>query len=184
MKSKLPLIIGVMLVAIILIVGGVLLIISNNNKNREVEQLQTAMTEIENSIAAEIEEAQQEMLEENEYTGPVPFSKVGKGIMDATDDYDYFSFENGTGTCMAQNFPTDLVYGPGNYVNTLDGTYSEDLTMVDFLGRIRFDSLPLSTGSAACMIETSSSSDTASVSCSVDEVEVCTATFDVFGIRE
>jgi hypothetical protein len=103
--------------------------------------------------------------------------------MDAREDFKYFAFENGAGTCMDQGFPTDLTYGPDNYISTMDGTYGEDYTGVDFMGNISFGGLLLSTGSAYCVMSTSSDSDTSSVSCSVDDVEVCTADFDLFGIQ-
>jgi hypothetical protein len=111
--------------------------------------------------------------------GPVPFSEVNKGIMDAADDYEYFSFVNMQGTCLDQGFPANLIYDSANVVKTEDGSYVENLTAVDFLGQISFDELPLSTGSASCIIGTSAGVDNANVKCSVNGAEVCAATFEV-----
>ncbi len=115
--------------------------------------------------------------------GPIPFSKVGKNIMDAKDDYDHFTFENGEGTCLDQGFPTDLIYTSKNVIKTKDDSYIENWTMVDFMGVIRFDELPLLTGSASCKIETHTNQDRADLTCTVDNVEVCTASFDVFAYK-
>ncbi len=117
--------------------------------------------------------------ESEEMSGPMPFSELGMGIMDAKDDYK-ITFENGEGDCLDQGFPTDLVYGPGNVVKTEDGSYTEDWTSVDFTGTIRFDEVALDSGSAACAATTSSEAGTADITCSVDEEEVCSVTFELF----
>jgi uncharacterized protein (UPF0333 family) len=181
MKSKSPLILGAVLILVV-IVGGVFFLSNNNTETKKESQTNETVME---SSEVEKDTNNVDATENKDMeTGPVPFSKIGKGIMDANNLYDYFSFENGKGTCMDQNFPTNIVYGPGNYMNTLDGKYGDNMTMVDFMGQIRFKNLPLSTGSASCVMKTSSKSDTATVSCSVDQAEVCTATFDVFGNKK
>ncbi len=116
--------------------------------------------------------------------GPVPFSDVKNDIMDAKESWDFFTFETAKGTCMEQGFPTNMRYTSGNVMRTEDGTYLEDWTSVDFTGTIRFDDLPLSTGKAACVMKTISGEDFAKVTCSVDEKEVCTATFTVMAHRK
>lgn len=163
-----PIMFGIGILAILVIVG--VLIFSNqntndtnNNNNQPTPTTETTVVE--------------------EESGPIAFSKVGKNIMDANKEYK-FTFENGEGSCMNQNFPTDLVYGPGNVVKTEDGKYTEDMTSADFMGNVRFDEVPLSTGSASCLIKTSTQKDTADLSCSVNDKEVCTATFDLFAHKQ
>lgn len=176
-----------MVVALVAVValagGGIFLATRNNNQNLNAtatEEKKLMQTEETQESSAQDEEV---IEEEEEMSGPIAFSEIGKGIMDAREDFQYFTFENGAGTCMDQNFPKDLIYGPDNYISTMDGTYGYDYTGVDFLGNISFGNLPLSTGSAYCVMSTSSDSNIASVTCSVDDVEVCTADFDLFGIK-
>jgi|GEM_PF-5185414 len=115
---------------------------------------------------------------------PIAFSKVGKGILDAKDDYSMFTFKNGVGSCLSQGFPTDLVYDSENIAKTLDGKFMDDATTsVDFAGNIGFRGLKLTTGDANCVASTSSSSDKADVKCSVGTVEVCTVSFDFFAVK-
>lgn len=169
----------VALVAVFAIAGGgIFLATRNNNQNENNSENQAQTQEDSTPQVEEVEEG--EMQEE---TGPVPFSEIGEGIMDAKENFSYFTFENGEGSCMAQGFPTDLIYDSSNMIKTLDESYADEWTSVDFLGNIRFNNLPLSTGKAVCQFETSSESDSASVSCSVDEVDVCSATFEIFGVR-
>lgn len=107
----------------------------------------------------------------------VPFADINTNIMDAYKTYK-ISFTQGEGTCMDQGFPTNLVYGPkNNIIKTEDEKYVEDMTAVDFTGKIRFDRLTLSTGSAACVMKTVKGINTAVVTCSVAKKEVCTASF-------
>lgn len=151
-------------------VGGYFLFIKDDESADDNDSEQT--TDSEETTEEEAEEP----------TGPIPFSQVGINIMDA-DEYSYFTFVNGGGTCMDQNFPLDMIYTSENVMKTQDGSYAEDMTAVDFMGNIRFDGLPLSTGSASCTMETSTNSDEATVTCKVDEAEVCTAMFDVFAYK-
>jgi len=116
-----------------------------------------------------------------EKTGPVPFADINTDVMDAYESYK-ISFTQGEGTCMDQGFPTNLVYGPkNNIIKTEDEKYVEDMTAVDFTGTIRFNQLPLSTGSASCVMKTVKGINTANLTCSVTEAEVekevCTSTF-------
>ncbi len=165
--------IGIPLVALVLLIVLVLFFTSRNNAPVENNQEATSNTDTDSQDQVIEETATIEVNED----GSIPFSRIGKGILDAKEDFPTFKFENGTGTCMDQGFPNDMIYSSENIVMTEDGSYSEDYTAVDFLGNIRFDGLTLSSGSAACMFETSADSDNATVSCSVDEVEVCTASF-------
>lgn len=168
-KSSSSIVFLVIIVAIV--IGAVFIIHQNNVRNIESERISQINTE------NKPEEVEELVVEE----GPISFSKIGIGIMDAKEKYSYFSFENGSGTCMEQGFPTNMIYTSENIVKTADNTYIEDYTSVDFMGYISFDSVPLSTGSASCLFETSLDSDIAKVDCRVDEVSVCTATFDLFG---
>lgn len=112
-----------------------------------------------------------------ESKGPVPFADIDMDVMDAYSTYK-ISFTQGEGTCMEQGFPVNLVYGPkNNIIKTEDEKYVEDMTAVDFTGTIRFDQVPLSTGGAACVMKTVQGINTANMTCSVEEKEVCTATF-------
>ncbi|MDQ6985127.1 MAG: hypothetical protein Q9M91_01085 [Candidatus Dojkabacteria bacterium] len=186
--SKQLALVSVLILAVVA-VGGYFLMSDSDDKDKnedETQQEEREENDVENEEESESESADSDIDEIEEdavvaMEGPVAFSEIGLGIMDAADVYAYFTFENGVGNCMDQGFPTDLVYDSENIVKTEDGSYSEDWTSVDFSGRIRFDALPLSTGDASCVIETSSVSDQADVTCSVEEVEVCTATFDIFG---
>jgi hypothetical protein len=164
-------IIGVVLFVVLLIAGalGYYLVTKDNTTDETTEQTE--------------ESTEDSVTDTEENTGPIPFSEVGINIMDAKEEYSKFTFVNGEGTCLDQGFPLDLIYTSENVIKTEDGSYAEDMTMVDFMGYIRFDELPLSTGSASCTIETSSSSDTADVTCEVDEEEVCTAVFDLFAYK-
>jgi hypothetical protein len=117
---------------------------------------------------------------ENADTTAIPFSEVGVGIMTAKDDYKKFTFEEGTGTCLEMGYPKDMFYDSANVMMTEDGKYIENMTSVDFAGLIRFDDVPLNDGLAACKIQTTSKIDFANMTCSIDEVEVCTTTFKVF----
>lgn len=177
------LVLVVALVAVVALAGGGIFLATRNNQNSESSNTNNSenSTQREEDSMAQVEEVEEEEMVEE--TGPVPFSEIGEGILDAKENFSYFTFENGEGTCMAQGFPTDFIYDSENIAKTLDGSYADEWTAVDFLGNIRFSGLPLSTGSADCMIETSSASDMADVSCSVDEVEVCTASFEIFGVR-
>ncbi|MFC1616575.1 hypothetical protein ACFL21_05510, partial [Patescibacteria group bacterium] len=117
---------------------------------------------------------------DEEPSGPVAFSEVGSGIMDAADTYAKFTFEDGKGDCYDQGFPTDLYYDSDNVVLTEDGSYQEDMTMIDFTGRITFDEVPLTDGKAECEISTSSGVDNATFNCKIDDAEVCTGNFKVY----
>lgn len=166
-------------VVLVVAIALVAFFISRNNQ----QQVNTTQTEQSNTDTSQQDDTDTEDSSDEELvvaTGPVAFSAIGKGILDAKDSYSYFSFENGQGTCMEQGFPTNMIYDSENIVKTEDDTYMEDYTSVDFLGNIRFDTLPLSTGSADCLFETSLDSDVANLNCSVNEVSVCTATFDLF----
>jgi len=123
------------------------------------------------------EEVAEEVVEE---TGPIVFADVGKGIMDAKEDFDHFTFEEWEGTCVDQEFPTNIIYTSANMIKTVDEEYVEDLTSVDFTGRIRFDEVPLTSGAAECTIKTTSGVTKAELTCSVEEEEVCTATMKVY----
>jgi hypothetical protein len=160
-------VIAVVVILLLALIGGAGYYLLTKEESEETEEQTEESTE--DSDASEEED-----------TGPIPFSEVGEDIMDAKENYSKFTFENGEGTCLEQDFPLDLIYTSDNVIETEDGSYMEDWTSVDFMGNIRFDELPLSTGSASCRIETSTTSDTASVTCEVDEVEVCTAVFDLF----
>ena len=131
------------------------------------------------NVANESENKAEEIAAEK--TGPVPFADINMDVMDAYAEYK-ISFTKGEGNCMDQGFPTNLVYGPKiNVIKTEDEKYVEDMTAVDFTGTIRFDQVPLSTGSAACVVKTTVGISTANLTCSVKEGEVsnevCTATF-------
>jgi hypothetical protein len=119
-----------------------------------------------------------------ETTGPVPFAEVGDDIMDAKANYKLFRFLEGEGTCMEMGFPTNLVYAAPNMIKTEDESYVEDMTMVDFTGRISFNELPLSTGNVACEAKTNTGVTTVKVTCSSGEgdekKEVCTASFKLY----
>lgn len=119
-----------------------------------------------------------------EPAGPVAFADVGKNIMDAKKDYKLFRFLEGEGTCMEMGFPTDLVYAAPNMIKTEDESYVEDMTMVDFTGRISFNELPLSTGNVACEAKTTTGVTTVKVTCTSGEgeekQEVCTASFKLY----
>ena len=120
--------------------------------------------------------------------GPIAFADVGTDIMDAMDTYKIFRFTLGEGTCMEQGFPTNLVYAAPNMIKTEDEKYFENMTSVDFTGRISFNELPLSTGSAACEVKTAIGVTTAQVTCFVGEgdakKEVCTASFKLYGEKK
>ena len=117
----------------------------------------------------------------------IPFADVNIGIMDATDHYKLFKFMEGEGTCMEMGFPTNLVYAAPNMIKTEDEKYFEDMTSVDFSGRIRFNELPLSVGNVACEVKTTRGITTAQVTCSTGEgeeqVEVCTASFKLYAVK-
>lgn len=119
-----------------------------------------------------------------ENKGPVPFSEVKKDIMTAKDTWDFFSFKDGKGTCLDQGFPINMIYTSANVMKTGDDAYIEDLTMVDFTGRIRFDGVKLTTGNAACEMKTITGEDAANLSCKVNDKEVCAATFKVFANKK
>jgi hypothetical protein len=130
-----------------------------------------AIKETENKTATKVEEKVEAP------KGPVPFADINTDVMDAYSTYK-ISFTQGEGTCMDQGFPTNLVYGPkNNIIKTEDEKYVEDMTAVDFTGTIRFDQLTLSTGSASCVMKTVKGINTANVTCSVAEKEVCIASF-------
>jgi len=57
------------------------------------------------------------------------------------------------------------------------------MTMVDFMVTIKFYEMPLSIGKAACVINTTTGEDLASLTCSVDEQEVCTAIFKIMAYK-
>lgn len=120
--------------------------------------------------------------------GPVAFADVGKDIMDAMDEYKLFRFTEGEGTCMEQGFPTNLVYAAPNMIKTEDEKYFENMTSVDFTGRISFNELPLTTGSAACEVKTATGITTAQVTCFNGEgdakKEVCKASFKLYGEKK
>ncbi|MFC1810717.1 hypothetical protein ACFLZH_04410 [Patescibacteria group bacterium] len=113
--------------------------------------------------------------------GPVAFAEVGLGLMDAADVYDLFTFEEGEGTCLDQGFPTNLTYTSDNVVKTADEEYVEDMTMIDFMGNLRFDEVPLEDGPAACKITATRGVTKVQLSCTRGEddaeEEVCTGTF-------
>jgi hypothetical protein len=121
-------------------------------------------------------------------TGPVAFADVKMGIMDATKDYKLFRFLKGEGTCLEQGFPTNLVYAAPNMIKTEDEKYVEDMTMVDFTGRISFNKLPLKSGKVACSIKTVQGVTTAQLVCTTGEgdakKEVCTGSFKVYGEKK
>lgn len=121
-------------------------------------------------------------------TGPIAFADVGMDIMDAMDTYKIFRFTQGEGTCMEQGFPTNLVYAAPNMIKTEDEKYFENMTAVDFTGRISFNELPLSSGSAACEVKTATGVTTAQVTCYVGEgdakKEVCKASFKLYGEKK
>lgn len=124
------------------------------------------------------------VVEEETYPeGPVAFAEVGLGLMDAADVYDLFTFEEGEGTCLDQGFPTNLTYTSDNIVKTADEEYVEDMTMIDFMGNLRFDEVPLTGGPAACKITATRGVTKVQLSCSMGEddaeKEVCTATFNM-----
>ena len=112
--------------------------------------------------------------------GPVAFAEVGLGLMDAADVYDLFTFEEGEGTCLDQGFPTNLTYTSDNVVKTADEEYVEDMTMIDFMGNLRFDEVPLEGGPAACKITATRGVTKVQLSCTDEaEEEVCTGTFNM-----
>lgn len=173
--NKTSLVIISVLVIVAIAAGAFFIINRNNTQKVESERISQTDTQ------KETPEAVVEEKEVGEEKSPIAFSKIGKGIMDAKEIYSYFSFENGAGTCMDQGFPTNMIYTSENIAKTSDDKYIEDYTAVDFLGNVRFDNLPLTTGAAACVFETSLDSDVAKLDCTVNEVSVCTATFDLFG---
>lgn len=171
--------VAVVLVLVLAVVGAVVYMGRDDSSKNEDEKT----SEKENNDSTQ-EESTMDEQEETVDNSPVAFSKIGKGILDATEDFSYFTFENGTGSCMDQGFPTDLVYDSENIVKAMNGAYMDDATTsVDFLGNIGFRGLPLTSGSAYCIASTSTTSDKAEVRCLVNEVEVCTASFDFFGVR-
>ena len=123
-----------------------------------------------------------------EKAGPIAFADVGTDIMDAMDTYKLFRFTQGEGTCMEKGFPTNLVYAAPNMIKTEDEKYFENMTAVDFTGRISFNELPLGDKLVACEVKTAIGVTTAQVTCYTGEgdakVEECTASFKLYGEKK
>ena len=113
-----------------------------------------------------------------------PFAEVGKGIMDAKEDFKYFAFEEGTGDCLdKENFPTNLIYTKDNMIKTSDNNFGDDYTSVTAGGYINFKGIPLKSGKAACEVKALRSTGKGEVTCSIDEKPICTAIFTLFGYK-
>lgn len=130
----------------------------------------------------------EKVAEVKEEIKPIPFAEVGNDIMDATKDYKLFRFLEGEGTCMEQGFPTNLVYASPNMIKTEDEKYVEDMTAVDFTGRISFNELPLGDTKVACDIKTIKGITTAQMTCYTgtgdEKKEQCTASFKVYAEKK
>ncbi|PKL36672.1 hypothetical protein CVV38_02085 [Candidatus Peregrinibacteria bacterium HGW-Peregrinibacteria-1] len=126
----------------------------------------------------------------------VAFSTLNKGVMDSKyysstnpNGYKEFWLKEGAGTCVDQGLAAEIGYvqdeelGYSVVVNG-DGTYKETLASLDFMGNIGFGDVELTEGMARCQAKTTSGSDSATVSCDVEQedgsyLEVCTAEYTV-----
>ncbi|MDP3970549.1 MAG: hypothetical protein Q8P90_02515 [bacterium] len=118
----------------------------------------------------------------------IPFSEVGDNMLDAasSDMYSEFEFVNGTGTCVDQGLPEfsyiddpDLGYF---IVESKDKTYQETWASLSFTGYLSFSEVPLTDGPADCTAISEFEKDEATVTCSIEEEDICEATFEVNAI--
>ncbi len=140
------------------------------------------------SKTSETEANKAPVAEEKVENKPIAFADVGMDIMDAMNTYKLFRFTEGEGSCMEKGFPTNLVYAAPNMIKTEDEKYFENMTAVDFTGRISFNELPLGDKKVACEVKTAIGVTTAQVTCYTGEgdakVEECTASFKLYGEKK
>lgn len=148
----------------------------------------TETTDTTTNETAEVTEETTEVVEE--VTGPVAFSEVGESMLsskfdsDTPEGYTSYDFTEGTGTCVDQGL-TEFSYLQdeelGYFVVTADVLeYQEDLAGLSFMGHLNFDEVPLGDQSAKCQAKSETGNDEATLTCTVDEVEVCTGTYMVY----
>lgn len=139
------------------------------------------------------------VMDETVSSEPIAFSEVDANILDVmydkdsnTDGYMAFNFEEGTGTCVDMGFPASFSYKYDEdlgypVVENEDGSMRDELVGMSISGELIY----LDKGFVlegvdegySCSAKTSRGSDTAEFSCTLDEAPVCTATFNVFGVK-
>lgn len=119
---------------------------------------------------------------------PIAFSEVNQNILDAKETYGEFLFDQGVGTCVdEQGFADSFSYLEdeelGYFVlHTTDGEFVQNTVMATFVNYLEFDEVPLTDGEATCGFKIEFGTDEGTMTCTIDEEEVCTATYQGIAI--
>lgn len=116
-------------------------------------------------------------------SGPVAYSEVDMGFLDAMDVYSEFTFESGSGDCVDQGFFSEFKFVEvpegGFVVRDADETYEDDFAVASAFGTLGFDEVPIGDQVADCVADIPYQEDISTVTCTVDDVEICTADFNL-----
>jgi len=127
------------------------------------------------------------------FTEPLKFSvfveSVGDILMGMDRGFVEYRFDNGQGTCIDQGLPNAISYlkDPelGYFiVESADKSYRNEWVSATASNSVMFDEVPLTGGSAWCLVKVPWGSDVADGRCEINDVEVCTMTYDALAIPE
>ncbi len=113
---------------------------------------------------------------------PIAYSELTQNILDAQEIYKEFRFTNGTGTCVDQGFTDSFSYLEdeelGYFVlESTDKSYYESYVMATMANYLAFEEVALTDGEAKCSFKIPFGTDEGTLKCEIDEVEICTATY-------